>query len=470
MKGNTKEDCVKVTDITGAMSVRVDGGKVVLSGEKCEVRDMFGDIVSLICCDGELKGTVLDLVGVSEEVYDKFRGSKAYMVNPQSGKGINVKPVAKKGVAEGNVVASAYLKECLSLKPNEKVLLCAYNDIVFTEVKSQNIDNIREDRLVMPLSDYERFIKSANGGCQLFELYNVHNQSSLIIKSSHIYGDKSLGAGTLKINKKQRTMLGLELPLRLSKSQWKKLTYTGDGVSGNKSESVGGKKVCSPEDIEIIKSVYPTADHVRERDVPFDVKRRAADIIESVCGVELRLIPVPEAYFRKKQRHFLKWLADKYVGKSTLSLLVQRPLENDEGQNVVRMTKSNMNLLGIDEMDKVILQHKNKRIRCRVLEFEDKEDFYRTNLPLSPGFAVGVPTHLRKLLGITDVNTIVKIDRDTGFIFRKSINNQILPVLLTLVSANLFIDKSVWISAALSVVAIPFVVYFNLSSKRNMRA
>ena len=68
------------------------------------------------------------------------------------------------------------------------------------------------------------------------------------------------------------------------------------------------------------------------------------------------------------------------------------------------------------------------------------------------------------------MNTIVKIDRDTGFIFRKSINNQILPVLLTLVSANLFIDKSVWISAALSVVAIPFVVYFNLSSKRNMRA
>jgi hypothetical protein len=128
-----------------------------------------------------------------------------------------------------------------------------------------------------------------------------------------------------------------------------------------------------------------------------------------------------------------------------------------------------MNLLGIDEMDKVILQYKNKRVSCRVLELEDMDAFGETNLPISPDLVIGIPAHIRKKLYIMDLSSSIKIDRDTGFIFKKSINEQIVPILLTLFSANLFTDSSIIYSALLSLVAIPIVLYFNLSSKRNMR-
>jgi hypothetical protein len=83
---------------------------------------------------------------------------------------------------------------------------------------------------------------------------------------------------------------------------------------------------------------------------------------------------------------------------------------------------------------------------------------------------VGIPAHIRRRLGIMDLSSSLKIDRDTSFIFVKSINEQIVPILLTLFSTNLFTDSSVIVSALLSLVAVPVVLYFNLSSKRNMRA
>jgi len=118
----------------------------------------------------------------------------------------------------------------------------------------------------------------------------------------------------------------------------------------------------------------------------------------------------------------------------------------------------------------VILQYKNKRVSTRVLELDDDEAFLETNLPISTDLVVCLPVHIRKQLGVLDLNSTVKVDRDTAFIFKKSINEQIVPVLLTLFSTNLFNDVSVILSAALSVLAIPIVLYFNLSSKRNMRA
>ena len=163
-------------------------------------------------------------------------------------------------------------------------------------------------------------------------------------------------------------------------------------------------------------------------------------------------------------------MTDFYVGKSTISLICRRPYDNDEGLDIIRMSPSNMSLLGIDEMDKVILQYKDRKISTRVLSLEDDDAFLETNLPISTDLVVGVPVHIRKKLGVMDLSTTIKVDRDTAFIFKKSINEQIVPILLTLFSTNLFTDFSVVLSAGLSLLAIPIVLYFNLSSKRNMRA
>ena len=150
--------------------------------------------------------------------------------------------------------------------------------------------------------------------------------------------------------------------------------------------------------------------------------------------------------------------------------MCRRPYDPDEGSDIVRMTASNMSLLGIDPMDRVFLRYRKKSVSCRVLELDDKDAFLTTNIPVSPELVIGVPAHLRKKLGVTDLSSSIKVDRDTGFIFRRSFNEQIVPILLTLFTTQLFADKSIIISALLSIVAIPVVLYFNLSSKRNMRS
>ena len=183
----------------------------------------------------------------------------------------------------------------------------------------------------------------------------------------------------------------------------------------------------------------------------------------------LKLVPVCDSISYLKRKSIWGSIVDFYVGKSTISLRCTRPYENDEGADVVRLSPANMKLLGVEEMDKVILRYKNKSKKCRVLPLEDKEEFFKTNAPTSIDLSIGVPAHVRNELGVYDLNSSIKVDRDTSFILRRSINEQIVPILLTVFSSKALAGNDIWISVLLSLLAIPIVTYLNLSSKRNMR-
>ena len=99
-----------------------------------------------------------------------------------------------------------------------------------------------------------------------------------------------------------------------------------------------------------------------------------------------------------------------------------------------------------------------------------RKRFRRRIFPPTLHYAIGIPAHIRKKPGLYHINAAVKVDRDTSFIFKKSINEQIVPILLTLFSVNLFEDPSIWKKVLLSALLIPVVVYLNLSPKRNLRA
>ena len=219
---------------------------------------------------------------------------------------------------------------------------------------------------------------------------------------------------------------------------------------------------------EII-SLYKAPYRAQTEDADHNVKKSCKKIINKNLGLCTKIIPVLETV-REPKKNIINAICDFYVGKSTISLMAKRPFENDEGLDIVRMTRSNMNLLGIDEMDKVVLQYKNKKISCRVLDFENENSFLKTNKPSPMELSVGIPVHIRNRLGIDDLSSAVKIDRDTVFIFKKSLNEQVVPIILTVFSAILFSDFSALASTLLSIIAIPIVIYFNLSSKRNMRA
>lgn len=392
----------------------------------------------------------LNVIAVSPSVYEKTCREK-FLLTKKGGNGyINVTLVKKETLENDQFFATAMIIDELSLKDGDEVELCRYNSCSFENIITQKIDHIRESELVISKKDANGNLIRVND-YKYFELYNPFTYDSIIVKREHIVVDETLKKnGTIRLNRKQRFCLGCELPQILTTAQW-------NIIEKNK------------DDMAIVSEAYVGEDHILNKNASYKQKNDAKKIISKYFSGKMMLIPVLRSAGQKK-KSLGRRLTDLYVGKSTISLVCRRPYDNDEGLDIVRMTSSNMNLLGIDEMDKVILQYKDRKISTRVLALDDDKAFLETNLPISTDLVIGVPVHIRKKLGVLDLSTTIKVDRDTAFIFKKSINEQIVPVLLTLFSTNLFTDFSVLLSACLSLLAIPIVLYFNLSSKRNMRA
>ncbi len=393
----------------------------------------------------------LNVLAVSPIVYSKYKNEIVLLTKKGGKEYINVSVTKREDIDDDSFLASSHIKDELMLKDGECVELCRYVKTRFDKIMTQKIDFIRENELVLSSCDADGN-KVELDEYKYFELYNPITLDNIIVKRAHVRIDEDLKNGTVRLNRKQRFCLGCELVQILSPSQWETLENS-----------------LSASDFEKIKEVFVGEDHILDKTASFKQKLDAKNILFRFFASELLLIPVLRSGTQKK-KSIARRLTDFYVGKSTTSLICRRPYDNDEGLDIVRMTRSNMNLLGIDEMDKVILQYKDRKVSTRVLELDDDETFLETNLPISTDLVVCIPVHIRKRLGVLDLSSTIKVDRDTAFIFKKSINEQIVPVLLTLFSTNLFSDVSIILSAALSVLAIPLVLYFNLSSKRNMRA
>lgn len=399
-----------------------------------------------------LNSSVLNTVGVSEDLYNSLKGSGIILFNPTNGKYIDVVIVPVK-IDSKHIKVANYVKEVLQLCQGDEVIIAENSTYSFSKIKIQKIENIKEDNVVVSGRDIDGKAVDLDM-FSYFQFFNHHTGDSIIVKKSHIRIDAALKDGTILLNKKQRIFLGVELPKYISNSYWEEI------ISKIPEDNA--------EDLKLLKESYPTSDHFLVDNVEYETKQKLQKIISDYCPPRLSFVPIIDSYCRKERQGF-KTIADIYVGKSTLSLLCRRPYESDEGSDIVRMSASNMNLLGIEEMDKVIIKYKDKTVRCRVLKLDDEKAFLDSNVPTSLNNAIGIPVHIRKKLGICNINTAVKVDRDTAFLFKKSINEQIVPILLTLFSINLFAEQSIWIKILICLAAIPVIVYLNLSSKRNMR-
>ena len=133
------------------------------------------------------------------------------------------------------------------------------------------------------------------------------------------------------------------------------------------------------------------------------------------------------------------------------------------------MTKDNMAHLGIDEMDNVIISYKDKECICQVFPIEDESKLQANNLYTPIDMTIGIPLPIRTELGITDLDSTVKVDRDTAFIMKKCANEQVIPVLLALFSMNFLQDCPFYVLIIIFLVIAPIIIYVNLSSKRNSR-
>ena len=397
----------------------------------------------------------LNVVGVSPSIFEKHSQDKLLLINETNHSFCNITLAKKDSLSDSSILLSSHLKEILATTENTELLLCKYDDFEYRKIQVQKIDHIKENNLIVSEEDYRGIMCNFTGlPFKYFEVYNTLSKDSIIVKRSHIFVDETLSPGSIRLNRKQRLSLCLELPLFLTDTEFGVLT---------------DKENMTENEAALIRNLYVSTNHNLNKNASYDQKQKAKKIISEKLERNIKIIPVIES-IKSNSKGISRRICDFYVGKSTISLVCRRPYEIDEGVDVVRITKSNMSLLGINEMDKVIIQYKNNKLSCRVLELDDNEAFFETNLPISADMAIGIPVQLRKKLAINDLSSSIKVDRDTIFIFKKNINEQIIPILLTLFSANLFSDSSIIISALLSLIAVPIVLFLNLSSKRNMRA
>lgn len=347
-----------------------------------------------------------------------------------------------------------FILKALELKCDSELIICKQNYCQFNTIRVQTLNNIKDDVMVLPSGIFiEKILKDFF----LFEIINPLTNDSIYIRSKHIVFDSSLKSNEIRLNKKQRNMLSDNIPTRLNINQWNELMQCvaendlKDIITNVYKKDIDGYTIAMPVD-----------------ELDYNIKHSLQTYLKNKFGENLIVRPVLESFYYEKKKKLHRYLCDFYVGKSTLSLNCRRPHECDENSDIVRMSENNMLLLGIEPMDKVIIRFKESEISCHVLPFCD-DKFERTNIPSIVELSIGIPAHIRNKLKITDIQSSVKVDRDTTFIFKKSFNDQLVPIILTLLSLKFFEQLPWYASLVLVIVLIPIVMYITLSSKRNMR-
>ena len=394
----------------------------------------------------------LNRIHVSNQLFEKV-GSVAIILNNDTNEWMEVFCLLDNTLKDDEIRVTETIYNEVSVEDSD-ISVLKYNSLSFSKVVRQKIEQIKEDNIVISktlIDEVDPYF--FNSEFKLYSLYNTTTGENIIVKKKHIVIDETLKKESIRISNLQRTFLGFEGRDYIPEIVWSQLMerYQNDPRM-NDILSVYDKNTR-----KVIKS-----DQMEEK--------RITNLINEMLDTKLVLCPIIESTApRSDRRSIIRVITDFYVGKSTILLTSKRPYEIDEGKDIVRMSKNSMNLLGITSMDKVRITYRNKTITSRVLELEEKEAFAKTNPPMSGDVVVGIPVNLRKRLGINNVNSGVKIDRDTPFIFRKSFNEQIVPILLTFFSSLLASNYSAWKTAVISLIALPVVVFFNLSSKRSMR-
>ena len=418
----------------------------------------FFQTVNVDLSEGVVKPKFSDLcfIKVSSDIREKIKGNYCVVVNLDTGEfaDVFIDPEVILDCS-ATIRVTNYVKKSAGISEESQIALCIEKSAEFSGVRIQKMENIKSDLIGIPEGAVSAEILK---DFSLFEVINNLTKDSIYVKSKNIVVDSSLSEGTIRLNRKQRKLLSDNIPARLTSEQWHSL-IDSDQVSEE-------DKACFRKEYIPDAMGYTIVESMEE--MPYATNRAIQRVINGNFGESIILRPVIETYRYKDHRGLLRVLSDFYVGRSTLTLNCRRPYECDENADVVRMTEDNMKFLGIEAMDKVVLKFKTRQKSCHVLPF-DGDKYKNTNLPGVVELSVGVPAHIRADLGITDIQTSVKVDRDTWFIFRKSFNEQLVPILLALFSINIFEGMRKWQSTLICAGLIPVIMFVTLSPKRNMR-
>ena len=171
-------------------------------------------------------------------------------------------------------------------------------------------------------------------GADLFGIKDVVTNQSFIVKANHLVFDDSLDAGVIKLNRRQRILLGERLPCRLEdelRQQVVAYIKAEEQVAGTSEEQPACENTMQAADQEkprlldglaILEKTYPAHEPIRQEGLSHPEEAYLRKVFERCFPPSIVIKPI---VLRKKRRNIFKrigrWIANLYVGKSTLALM-----------------------------------------------------------------------------------------------------------------------------------------------------
>lgn len=178
-------------------------------------------------------------------------------------------------------------------------------------------------------------------------------------------------------------------------------------------------------------------------------------------------------YATNKKRLFNpKILLDFFIGVKKITLRSCRSYGVDEANNIVRISKDNGKVLGIDEGDIIIIKSFTNSIKAKALFFENTEYIFKENGIIDENdieYLISIPISLRGKLNIYDVGEVVSIKRDTYFLLLKNINTQFFSLIGMVITIFTLPEKILPENLKVYVifVLLPFVFWLTFSKERS---
>jgi hypothetical protein len=348
-------------------------------------------------------------------------------------------------VDEGQIVISNYLyRHLYRFGPPQYFMIRAFP--IF-DCKS-GVSRLEERTPINEISVSESlYEKISPEPTSRYLLHNLRNNTYLIADSIRSRKSKSKDSFVF-LTKYQRELFETKIPpVNISKDEFSRLS-----------------SMLSEDDVNAFASSYDIHDdmYVLKSKYDYDNLERVLKKTD-INSLELLKLPRPAGRERKKQK-----LLGMIIGKRSMYLKTGHVYPQDEDENVIRISKSLMVILGIREADKVNLTYNGATVILRALSYsKDKEDAYvRSDMNRDANSIVGVPAHIRADLNIVCSNAVVMIERNTMHILKKKAYQYLLTILGSVIAVYQ-LNIGATLQVVMSIVLISVALWIISSSERS---
>lgn len=294
-----------------------------------------------------------------------------------------------------------------------------------------------------------------------YQLYNRNDDIDYTLEVVQEYQPRKL-SNRLYLNYFQRQLMNLNIPKKVIPAE-QYASYL------NKAELSPAEKALLQEAYENHKQYYRIKkEYITDESLKAVFRTLRLDRVELI-EIQGDAPRQTERGLQQTIRCLAEGVLRRLIDTKPIQLRSGRPYSTDEDSDIVRIMPTTMKILGICELDKVVIEHRGKRVVLRALEFDSFDPLLDAN-PLvydeaEANVLIGIPAKYRHELGILSLNSIVTVSRDMQYLFVKNGNHQVLPIIGVVFTILQTFQQPIY-RILLCCAAVPAAIYVSLSQER----